>query len=81
MYLPGKGNCNAMRAFRNDEQQQEMVQSLRRKQKIYKELAQDRSARDSLIGQQFYEAAEKLDQQVTEKKTFKWKAFSLTRII
>ena len=60
-----------MRAFRNDEQQQEMVQSLRRKQKIYKELAQDRSARDSLIGQQFYEAAEKLDQQVTEKKTFK----------
>ena len=70
-----------MRAFRNDEQQQEMVQSLRRKQKIYKELAQDRSARDSLIGQQFYEAAEKLDQQVTEKKTFKWKAFSLTRII
>ena len=53
-----------MRAYRNDEQQQEMVQSLRRKQKIYKELAQDRSARDTLIGQQFYEAAEKLDQQV-----------------
>ena len=65
MVLPEKGNTNAMAAYRNDEEQRDLSASLRRKQKIYRELPRDRSGRDGMFGQHFYEAAEKLDKQVS----------------
>ena len=54
-----------MAAYRNDEEQRDLSASLRRKQKIYRELPRDRSGRDGMFGQHFYEAAEELDKKVS----------------
>ena len=66
-----------MAAYRNDEEQRDLSASLRRKQKIYRELPRDRSGRDGMFGQHFYEAAEELDKKVTT--ILKLLQYSLTK--
>ena len=53
-----------MLAFENDPPKKDLVDTLRRKQKIYKELPVDRSGRDDPIGREFYRQAEELDKEV-----------------
>ena len=53
-----------MLAYENDLPKKDLVDTLRRKQKIYKELPVDRSGRDDPIGREFYRQAEDRDKEV-----------------
>ena len=60
-----RGCTDMMQVFHNDLPKKDLVDTLRRKQKIYKELPVDRSGRDDPIGREFYRQAEERDQLVT----------------
>ena len=54
-----------MTAYEGNAVQKDLVDTLRRKQKIYKELPRDRSGRDDPIGREFYRRAEQENEAVS----------------
>ena len=65
MQLTNRGCSDMMNAYNQNPVQKDLVDTLRRKQKIYKELPKDRSGRNDPIGREFYRRAEKEDEAVS----------------
>ena len=63
--LTNRGCTDMMNAYDRNAVQKDLVDTLRRKQKIYKELPKDRSGRDDPIGREFYRRAEKEHEAVS----------------
>ena len=57
-----------MSAYDRDFDQRNMVAAYEAKRKIYKEIPQDRSGRDSQNGREFYDKAEELHNAVSTVK-------------
>ena len=54
-----------MTSYEGNAVQKDLVDTLRRKQKIYKELPRDRTGRDDPIGREFYRRAEQENEAVS----------------
>ena len=70
MKLVDRGCTDMMMAYANDLPKKDLVDTLRRKQRIYKELPVDRSGRDDPIGREFYRQAEERDKLVSALYNF-----------